>query len=220
MNRRVLCGLCCAIFLFTGCAGRLFFSPGGKKKPPVPTILPRSNWAGGMPSGAYKTQTPAYITILDTPNGFDPDNPGAYLKQLAEDYIDSNGVGDIPVHYIIDQKGGILAGRPVNTVGQLTYGDRFFRPEVPQNHPMRGKTIDCRGHILVLLLGDYESTLPPPKQQEAMLDLIQYLVKEYRIAYFDVLGYRTYIQDSMNPGTALNDQLASLILKLAKSQAK
>ncbi|MFH1742175.1 MAG: N-acetylmuramoyl-L-alanine amidase [bacterium] len=219
MGRWLVSATICAVLLSSGCVGRTAI-PFSKGKRPIPKIMPRSAWTNSMPSGSYQNQQPAYITLMDTPSGYDPGNPGAYLNQLIKDYIDGKGVGDVPIHYIIDQEGHILAGRPTNTVGQLSYGDRFFRSEVPENHPMYGKPINAQGHILVLVLGDYETDPMPKKQEEAMVELIRYLINEHRLSVLDVLGLRSYLRDCANPGTYLNDHLASAMLHLAQAGSK
>jgi hypothetical protein len=160
---------------------------------------------------------PGLITILDTPHGYDPADEASFLSRLIKDYLDEKGVGDIPVHYIIGRNGRILAGRPENAMGQLVYGDRFFRSEVPKNHPNYGKPIDTEGHILLLVLGDYERGPMPEKQEEGMVNMIRYLMAEHRISVLSVSGLRTYLPDCANPGTYLNDHLASAMLRLARS---
>jgi len=211
-----LLGCGCVVLLLVACAGRMAI-PFSQGKSPRPKIVPRSAWVGSMPSGSYRTQYPGFITILDTPKGYDPAAEATYLNRLVKDYLDEKGLGDVPVHYIIDQKGRILAGRPTNAMGQLAYGDRFFRSQVPSSHPSYQKRIDTEGHILLLMLGDYESGPMPQKQEDAMVELIRYLIAEHRISILSVSGLRAYLPDCANPGTYLNDHLASAMLRLARS---
>ena len=215
-RNRFVWGLC-VLFLFEACAGHMSL-PFAKGRSVRPKILPRLGWIESMPSANYLQQVPAFLTILDTPHDYEPSNPGAYLSWMIDEYIDEDGVGDVPVHYIIDQKGGILAGRPVNTQGELRYGDSFFRAEVPDNHPLRGKRIDTESHILVLVLGDYSNGPMPEKQDEAMRDLIQWLMLDQSISIMNVAGFRRYLPDSANPGAYLYEHTTEVMLDIARAR--
>ena len=216
MDRRYVLGGACAVLLLVSCVGRMAI-PFSKGKSPRPKIIPRPTWVGSMPSGSYRTQSPWLISVLDTPTGYDPADEAGYLDRLVKEYMTDEGIGDVPVHYIINQHGRILAGRPVNGMGQLVYGDQFFRSEVPKDHHNYGKTINTASHILVLVLGDYETGPMPEKQETAMVDLIRYLIAEHRIPIVNVSGLRAYLPDCANPGKYLNEHLASAMLQLARS---
>jgi len=216
MNRKWVFWSIGIVFLFEACAGHMSL-PLAKGKNVRPKILPRMGWINSMPSANYQQQAPALITILDTPHVYESPNAGAYLNWMIEEYINQQGVGDVPVHYIIDERGNILAGRPVNTKGELKYGDSFFRAEIPADHPLHQRPIETGGHILVLILGDYATGPMPEKQEEAMTDLIRWLIYDQNIPIMNVAGFRRYLPDSANPGAYLNEHITEVVLGIAHS---
>lgn len=102
-----------------------------------PRVLPRHGWVEASPTGRFTHQEPTAITLLDS--GRDSVGTGSiqYLRHWSA-YIGHDKYGDVPVHFVVDEAGGIWAGRDIKMVGELYEHDPFSRSE---------RTIDQTAHF-------------------------------------------------------------------------
>jgi hypothetical protein len=141
-----------------------------------PVIIPRSAW-NAAPAKPFPTHTPDRITFHHEGTLFTD-------TMLAADKlkrIQTWGMGpdrkwaDIPYHFLIDLQGNIWEGRDVLTVGETN------------------TSYDPKGHILISVLGEYETKqIPNEKQVRSVVNLMAYLCQKYSILPDSIRGHKDY----------------------------
>ena len=136
--------------------------------------------------------------------------------------IGPNGYQDVPVHFIVDQAGIIWAGRDPALQGEIYERGHFSRlyqqPEAAKNEPARvakrfwGQRLDLDGHLLVLVVGDFESDVLTDVQEAVTLQLLNHLCQEYTISPNNIGLLSDAFQSSQNPGMYLRNYVESGIL--------
>jgi hypothetical protein len=105
---------------------------------------------------------------------------------------------DIPYHFLIDLDGNVWQGRSVLTVGETI------------------TSYDPTGHILVSVLGEYESEqIPNEKQLKSVVDIMAYLCQKYNISPDSIRGHKDYCRpgETVSPGRNLYRYLENGYLK-------
>lgn len=154
------------------------------KRPPVPPrILPPVAWGGTLPSGSFRAQIPDRITILHS--GEIP-APGVgmagYLKSLQQADI-QRGRGDLGAHFYMDPGGVIYQSRRAEILGRVD----------------EEKDFNFNGHILIVLIGDYNQLPLAEPLMEQFVALIGWLTQNYNIPLENVKGLKHYL-DTDSPG--------------------
>ncbi len=198
MTRAVRCGvngvgaavavLLLAVALF-GCK-RL--TPVVQDEVDPPEMLHTVSWAGVLPSGSFRAQTPERITLLHS--GFTPAvgvNMLAYMKSLQQEDR-RKGWGDLGAHFYIDPWGTIYQGRRIVLKGRIDDENRW----------------DTTGHIFIMLLGDYNTSVPSEPFQEQCIALLGWLCQHHEIPLEHLKGLDAYmVTDS--PGLHMTAWLES-----------
>ncbi len=98
----------------------------------------------------------------------------AYLRRLQSWSQQARGWVDIPYHYIVAPDGQVYAARPVSIAGDTN------------------TDYDPRGHLLVMLLGNFEEQEPTPEQWQSTVRLIAQLLDEHRINASTIGAHRHF----------------------------
>lgn len=98
----------------------------------------------------------------------------AYLRRLQSWSRQARGWVDIPYHYIVAPDGQVYAARPVTIAGDTN------------------TNYDPRGHLLVMLLGNFEEQEPTPEQWRSTVQLIAQLLREHRIDAASIGAHRHF----------------------------
>jgi N-acetylmuramoyl-L-alanine amidase len=98
----------------------------------------------------------------------------AYLRRLQSWSRQARGWVDIPYHYIVAPDGQVYAARPVTIAGDTN------------------TSYDPRGHLLVMLLGNFEEQEPTPEQWRSTVQLIRQLLDEHRLDASSIGAHRHF----------------------------
>ncbi|MCX8009531.1 MAG: peptidoglycan recognition protein family protein [Ignavibacteria bacterium] len=138
-------------------------------------IIKRSEWNASEPK-PYKSHKPNRITIHHEGTFFHQDSSA--LKHIKN--IQTWGMGpernwvDIPYHFLIDGKGNIIEGRNPLTVGETN------------------TSYDPTGHLLISVIGNYQTQEPRNEQISSIIILCALLCKEYDISPDSIKAHRDY----------------------------
>lgn len=89
---------------------------------------------------------------------------------------------DLPYHFVIDLKGNIYEGRPINYSGDT---NTKYNPT---------------GHALVEVMGNYEIQELSKTQKQALISLIAYLKKEFNVPLNEIKTHLDYTSETVCPG--------------------
>ena len=180
VQRRAL--LLAAMGLCTGCAGNAL-SPGA-----VPLqIVSAQAWGGAASRSA--PPSPQRITHLTVHHQGELWQEGAdvpaYLRRLQRWSREAKGWPDLPYHYIVAPDGTVYAGRP---------------PALPGD---TNTEYDPRGHLQVMLLGNFEVQSPSAAQWRSTVRLLAQLLAEHRLAPEALGAHRHHSAQTVCPGANL-----------------
>lgn len=113
------------------------------------------------------------------------------------------GWNDVGYHYMIDWKGRIFQGRPVDRLGAHTEGNNT-------------------GSIGVVLLGDFSRQRPPLEQVASLKTLVRWLIASHGISPKSIQGHHQFkytlcpgkfFDDPSDPRSPLRSMQAQLIIE-------
>lgn len=171
--------ICAVAIALTACATDL-------PRPDEPPIVPASAWGSTTAPSSLAPHRIARITVHHQGEVWKAgtDVP-AYLRRLQTWSREARRWADIPYHYVVAPDGMVYEARP---------------PAVP------GETnteYDPRGHLLVMLLGNFEEQQVTPAQWNATVALLARLMREQRLDT-SVLGmHRDFSRQTVCPGANL-----------------
>jgi uncharacterized lipoprotein YddW (UPF0748 family) len=163
---------------------------------PTVAIVPRAGWNAVEPK-PFKQQTPVRITIHHEGTYFDSTKDAA--KHLKN--IQTWGMGpdrkwvDIPYHFLISPNGTIFEGRNVFTTGETA------------------TEYDPTGHLLICLMGNFETQEVPPVQLEALTKLIAWTSKRYNLPVETISSHKDNSAQTDCPGKNLYQYLQNGYIK-------
>ena len=159
------------------------------------TIIPRSGW-NAVPPKPYKQHVPEKITIHHEGSVFKPGSDAA--KHIKNVQVWGMGKdrnwADIPYHFLIAPDGAIYEGRNVYTAGETA------------------TEYDPSGHLLITCLGDLEKQEMPRQQLDALVKLIAYVSRKYKIPVETLASHKDYAHTDC-PGKNLYHYLQNGYLK-------
>ena len=150
------------------------------------TIIPMSEW-GGKPiaiTGAPQTITKLTVHHQGETWVVGKDVP-TYLRNLQKWSRETKHWADIPYHYVIAPDGRVYAARPESVAGDTN------------------TEYDPRGHLLVMLLGNFEEVEPT---REALASLVELLAEKARETGLDeraIASHKDWSQQTVCPGKNL-----------------
>ena len=127
----------------------------------------------------------------------------SHVHQAQDLHKRVRGWSDVGYHYMIDWKGRIFQGRPVDRLGAHTEGNN-------------------RGSIGVVLLGDFSRQRPPLEQVASLKTLLRWLIAVHGISPKDIRGHHQFkytlcpgkhFDDPSDPRSPLRSTQAQLIIE-------
>jgi len=116
-----------------------------------------------------------------------------HTAEIIEQWHLSKGWDGIGYHFVIEKDGKIARGRPEHYHGAHT----------------RGKNLSSIG---IVLTGNFDAFLPTKAQQEALKEVLEYLVKKYRISKKKIVPHRKFARKTCY-GRKLSDDWARKLLQ-------
>lgn len=164
-----------------------------------------SDW-GGSPLGAaaasaaLPAQIPSRLTVHHQGEVWPEGKEVApYLQRLQRWSRQTRGWVDIPYHYIVAPDGQVYAARPVELPGDSN------------------TDYDTRGHLQLMLLGNFELQQPTAAQWQATVALLAWLMREHGLGPERIGAHRDHSDQTVCPGAhlmqrfdALREQAAAL----------
>lgn len=109
----------------------------------------------------------------------------AYLRRLQRWSREARGWPDLPYHYIVAPDGAVYAGRS---------------PALPGD---TNTEYDPRGHLQVMLLGNFEVQTPSAAQWRSTVQLLAQLLAEHRLQPEAIGAHRHHSAQTVCPGANL-----------------
>lgn len=187
--------------------GRRPAPPPATRKEPQPTpptsgfIIPRSGWNAPPPDSSHcipMKVKPWRITIHHTADASLDHLEGPELPrktdQAHRNRRDKDGQpwACIGYHFMIDRKGQVFEGRPLELQGA---------------HAQRDNNI---GNIGISLGGNFETEKPPAAQVQALTKLVRILQERFGIDKRYLYGHCDFVKDTACPGRNLKPVVAEL----------
>ena len=168
---------------------------------PIPVVKPkvvsRKEWGAREPKCKFE-RNPFYnaITIHHTATSNEYVDAKSVVRAIQRYHQDERKWCDIGYHFLIDKEGVIYEGRPLWAIGAHV-----------RDHN--------KGNIGISLIGNYEEVDVNEKQIKALVDLVSWLVYEYKIPLKDIKGHRDYA-DTLCPGKYLYTRLPEIRRRVAQ----
>ena len=161
-------------------------------------IIPMNEW-GGTPIAV--TGTPQTITRLTVHHQGETwvvgNDVPAYLRRLQKWSRETKHWADIPYHYVIAPDGRVYAARPEGVAGDTN------------------TEYDPKGHLLVMLLGNFEEVEPTPEALESLVELLATKARETGLDERAIASHRDWSTQTVCPGKNLYRYLENGWLKNA-----
>lgn len=156
-------------------------------------VIPVPAWGGRPTPVPLTAQRITHITVHHQGELWDPkaDVP-TYLARLQQWSRSTKGWIDIPYHYVIAPDGMIYAARPWQISGDTN------------------TEYDPRGHLLVMLLGNFEIQYPTPEQWESTVDLIARLQRRFGLDSNQLGTHRDHSTQTVCPGAHLFERFLEM----------
>ncbi len=159
-------------------------------------VISRETWRAERPAAFYKRHHLQKLTIHHQGVTFtDARKAPARLKSMQRFHKSpERGFTDISYHFIIDPDGNVYQGRPPWAAGET-------------------KTdYDPSGHLLVCLLGDFETQTPTPPQLDALVRVLGWGAETFDISPATIEGHRDHARTTC-PGKNLHALIADGTLR-------
>lgn len=166
------------------------------------TIVTRQQWRAHPPLFAMPHNVPTQITIHHTGVVSKPSISLISKLQSLQAFSQTDNKlssgkskpawGDIPYHFYIDATGRIGEGLPVTVVGDT---NTDYNPT---------------GHISVVLEGNFDKEKIAPAQAEALVNLVVYLIRNYKIKSTSINTHQNFAQTSC-PGRNFRNYFPILV---------
>lgn len=153
------------------------------KTPEIPTpaqnytlsITNIEDWGGTPAPDTTQTHEPEFITVHHAGEDWkEGKKVEDYLINLQNWSRSEKNWIDIPYHYIIDLEGKIWEGRDTSYPGDTN------------------TSYDPTGHILTMLVGNYENIKPTKDQIESLINLLTWQTQEFDIKPETLKAHKDY----------------------------
>lgn len=121
-----------------------------------------------------------------------------YLRALQRWSMDVKRWSDIPYHYIVSPDGTVYQGRSTSVPGDTN------------------TEYDPSGHVLVMLLGNFEVQTPTPEQWDSTVDLLAELLRSNGLNGTSIGTHRQYSSETVCPGENLSNRFEELRMQVAQ----
>jgi len=147
------------------------------------TVIKRSEW-GWLP--LEKSKKESDITNITVHHGGEifgeEKDPVTAIRNLQKWSRREKEWIDIPYHFMIDLKGKIYEGRPINYSGDTN------------------TEYDPTGHALVEVMGNYEIQELNDSQKQSMIKLLVFLKEEFNVPLEKIKTHKDYSSKTVCPG--------------------
>ncbi len=156
------------------------------------TIIPVSAWGGEPVAITGAPQTIAKLTVHHQGETWvDGDDVPAYLRRLQTWSRETKHWADIPYHYVIAPDGRVYAARPEGLAGDTN------------------TEYDPTGHLLVMLLGNFEEVEPTSKALASLVELLAVKAYETGLDERAIASHKDWSKQTVCPGKNLYRYLAN-----------
>ncbi len=154
-------------------------------------LIERSDWGSTDSLVESHKHTISYITIHHGGEIFEDDKDTyTYLKNLQSWSRSDRKWMDVPYHYIIDRKGRIFEGRPLDYRGDTN------------------TAYDPTGHALIVVLGNFEEQEVLSEQINSLKMVTEYLAKQKSVPATKIQTHKDYAE-TLCPGKNLTTYLGT-----------
>ncbi len=154
-------------------------------------LIERSDWGSTDSFVETHKHTISYITIHHGGEIFEDDKDTyTYLKNLQNWSRSARKWMDVPYHYIVDRKGRIFEGRPIEYQGDTN------------------TSYDPSGHALIVLLGNFEEQEVLEEQIISLKIVTEYLIKKESVSLENIKTHKDYTE-TLCPGKKLTEYLGT-----------
>ena len=161
-----------------------------------PTIISVQTWGGQPMSTAALPQTITQLTVHHQGETWTPGkNVPSYLRNLQKWSRETKHWADIPYHYVIAPDGKVYAARPETQAGDTN------------------TEYDPRGHLLVMLLGNFEEVEPTPEALNSLAELLAIKARQYKLDASAIASHKDWSKQTVCPGKNLYRYLENGWLK-------
>lgn len=162
-------------------------------------VVPVAAWGGtpspsvGQGQAAAHIANITHITVHHQGEIWEPSGDvAAYLVRLQTWSRNAKGWSDIPYHYVVAPDGQVYVARPWWVAGDTN------------------TEYDPRGHVLVMLMGNFEVQHPTPQQWRAAVSLIAQLQHKFRLGLDRIGTHRQHSAQTVCPGAHLQARIPEL----------
>lgn len=154
-------------------------------------LISRTDWGSTDSLVESNLHEISYITIHHGGEIFlEKRDTYSYLKNLQTWSRNARQWMDVPYHYIIDRKGRVFQGRPLEYRGDTN------------------TSYDPTGHALIVLLGNFEEQEVLEKQIASLKVVTEYLIKTESVSSKDIKTHKDYTE-TLCPGRKLTEYLGT-----------
>lgn len=154
-------------------------------------LIERAEWGSVDSLVESNKHTISYITIHHGGEIYNDDkNTYEYLKNLQSWSRSDRNWMDVPYHYIIDRKGKIFEGRPLDYKGDTN------------------TTYDPSGHALIVLLGNFEEQEVLDEQIISLKVVTEYIANQKDVPSSKIKTHKDYAE-TLCPGKNLTLYLST-----------
>ncbi|XHS78556.1 peptidoglycan recognition family protein [Burkholderiaceae bacterium UC74_6] len=145
-----------------------------------------SVWGGQPMSTVDAPQMITHLTVHHQGESWTPgkDVP-TYLRNLQKWSRETKHWADIPYHYVIAPDGKVYAARPETQAGDTN------------------TEYDPRGHLLVMLLGNFEDVEPTPEALNSLAELLTIKARQYGLDASAIASHKDWSKQTVCPGKNL-----------------
>jgi hypothetical protein len=157
------------------------------KTPVALDVLSRESWRANPPTSAYVRHRIERLTVHHQGVRFtDSRRAPARLGTMQQFHQSAEkGFNDIAYHFVVDPDGNVYQGRPVWAGGETE------------------TDYDPSGHLLVCLLGDFETQSPKPPQLDALVSVLAWAADTFEVSPKTIEGHRDHAHTTC-PGKHLH----------------
>lgn len=169
---------------------------------PAPAINSVAQWGGSATPPPAMPQRITHITLHHQGETWPRPGPGgddvvAYLRRLQSWSRNFKRWADIPYHYIVAPDGQVYAARDEGIAGDTN------------------TEYDPSGHLLVMLMGNFEDVSPTAAQLDSTVALLAWLAQRHGLNAAAVASHRDYSRQTVCPGRHLYRALEDGSLRAA-----
>ncbi len=165
---------------------------------PAPAIIPGEAWGSVPMPNTGRAQTITHITLHHQGETWNPArDPAEYLPKLQSWSRTTRRWADIPYHYVISPDGRIYAARPESIAGETN------------------TEYDPRGHLLIMVLGNFEEVEPTPQALAAVAELMAWSAQRLKLGVDSIATHKDHSKQTVCPGKHLYRHVQSGWLKNA-----